>query len=178
MTLRAEGPAGEDGAERMNLEAVNKPYITSLAAEQARIRFGKYRGRSFRWLILRRPEYAGWLVREQDSLIGPALKDLPHLEEAIFDFDDAPIVETCNAYGCSKPAVWCTAFQGNPSIVEFTCSDHEPAIAWSCSWGICSYTAALAYAEGSCGGNSRAYRKIILRIAEAKVIPLPRDPRP
>ncbi len=142
------------------------------------ISFGKYRGRSFWWLILRRPEYAAWMLREQDDLVGPALKDLPHLEETILDFDDAPIVETCNAYGCSKPAVRCTAFEGVPSIVDFNCSDHEPAIAWSRSWGICNYRAALAYSEESCGGDRRVYREIIARIAEAKGIPLPKEPRP
>ena len=52
------------------------------------------------------------------------------------------------------------------------------SLAKGISRGICNYRAALAYSEESCGGDRRVYRKIIARIAEAKGIPLPKEPRP
>ena len=127
--------------------------------------------------ILRRPEYAAWLLRERESLVGPALKDVPHLEEEILDFDDEPIVEICNEPGCSKRAVRVTAREDYPSGTEFTCALHEPTFSWCSQWGLSGYRSALSYAEISCDGCSGAYQTIIARIAEAKGIPLPREPR-
>ncbi len=178
MTDKGSGSAGQDGAEELNLIAVNYPHITSLAAEQARISFGKYRSRSFRWLILRRPEYAAWMLREQDDLVGPALKDLPHLEETILDFDDQLIVEICNEPGCSKRAVRVTACEGYPSGTEFTCALHEPTFSWCSQWGLSGYRSALCYAEISCDGRSGAYQTIIEQIARAKGFQLPEETQP
>jgi len=177
MTDKGSGSAGQDGAEELNAITVNNPDITSHPAEQARISFGKYRGRSFWWLLLRRPRYTGWLLRERDALNGPARAASHRLEDLILEFDDAPIVEICNRSGCSNRAVRVTACEGYLSGTEFNCALHEPSFSWYSQWGISGYRSALCYAEISLDGCSEAYQTIIARIAEAKGIPLPREPR-
>ena len=155
MTDKGNGPACPDGV----------------------ISFGKFRGRSVWWLLLRRPRYTGWLLRERDALDGPARAASHRLEDLILDFDDEPIVEICNEPGCSKRAVRVTAREGFPSGTEFTCALHEPTFPRCSQWGLSGYRSALFYAEISCDGCRGAYQTIIARIAKAKGIPLPMEPR-
>ena len=168
MTPRTESPAGQGGAREINANPVNTSNITRRTPKQDRLRFGQCQGRTFWWLILRRPECVARLLRTE--LTGPALEVL---EEAILAFDDARILEKCGWNGCVNQAARCTAYKGlPPNVVDLECSDHT-AMTFGNGRPIDSYRAALAYAKECGGGTTWAYREIITRLAEAKGIPLP-----
>jgi hypothetical protein len=137
------------------------------------ITFGKYRGKSVEWLVLKAPDYLKWILEQPDSTCNLASVKTEALR-LISLFDAKQITKPCLGSNCSKAAIQFTAYQGNPYLIYAwcdTCDPYQQGASPGKLTFIKTYRDALNYVKRDGGGRSSDYKGAIKKIAMAKGLP-------
>ncbi len=170
MTLRTDGPAGQDGAKASNLTTVNSQSSASSPDPQASlVTFGRHRDKSVFEVVLKHPDYVAWLL-SRPTLYGPAQKLRTQIECLIEDFDDKPFTAKCAGRSCSNSATYGMAYVGCSGLSFWcdNCDPHQLGAAPGRLYSIWSYENALKFVEWHCAGRRQDYEEIIKQLARAK----------
>lgn len=137
------------------------------------IPFGKYRGKSVEWLVLKAPDYLKWVL-EQAAPTGPLAAVKSQALRLISLFDAKPILKPCSGSNCSKTAIRFSAYQGVPFGMYAWCETCDSYRLGAAPWkltDIKTYSDALKFVRQHCDGRGPEYRAAIDTIARAKGFP-------
>ncbi len=137
------------------------------------VNFGKHKGKSVEWIVLKEPDYIKWVLDQPDPN-GNLETIMTEALSLILVFDAKPIVKACHGSNCNKPAVRFTAYEGNSSSIFTWCEACDPYQTGAVHGKLrilSTYDDALHHAEFSCDGHRSDYKTIIKEIAIAKGLP-------
>ncbi len=137
------------------------------------IPFGKYRGKSVEWLVLKRPDYVKWIL-DQPAPTWPLAGVKSEALRLISRFDAKPIVKPCSGSNCSKTAIRFTAYEGDWYYPNAWCETCYPYRDFPASLGptdIETYKDVLKFVRQRYDVRDGDYRAAIDTIASAKGFP-------
>ena len=136
------------------------------------VTFGKHKGSSVEFLVLKQADYVTWLLEQTDAY-GALQRVRKHAKGLILSFDAKRVLKKC--YGrCDKVATYCTVYSDNvlqPYWWCDTCDPYQSGASRGKLHPIRAYEDALGHASLYCRGRRDDYRELILEIARAKGLP-------
>ncbi len=137
------------------------------------IPIGKHSGKSVEWLVLNRPDYVKWVLKEP-TRPGSGLASVKAESLRLISLvDEKPIIKPC--HNCSNTATRFTGYQENSYTFYAWCETCDPyrlsgAVEWKLTV-IRTYKDVLNFIERRCDGRRGEYRLAINTIAMAKGFP-------
>jgi hypothetical protein len=133
------------------------------------ITFGKHQGKSPQLLLLKYPDYALWMLREERAT-GNFASVQTELRRLIRLFDDKPILVPCLGADCENIATRGTVYWGGAHF-SWWCDDCDP-----CQLGasrgklsiVQSFAHVIHHVGTNCKGEKPILRALIRRLAQAK----------
>jgi hypothetical protein len=123
------------------------------------INFGKHRGKSVEWLVLKAPDYLKWIL-EQSAPTGNLASVKAEALRLVLLFDGKQITKECCGSNCRNTAIQFTAYVGNPSLIYAWCDTCDPYQLGATRWKlrfIKTYEEALNYVKRDCDGRRSDY---------------------
>src|SRR5262249_945153 len=118
------------------------------------ILFGKHRGKTVEYLVLREPDYVQWMLKQQEPT-GPLARAVQEARRLIAAFDAKPVARGCCGTGCGKPATRCSLHVVNFRSLWW-CDDCEPlpgGVPGGKLWVVKSYFDVVTYVQAFCHGR-------------------------
>ena len=135
--------------------------------------FGKHSGKSVEMLLLKEPQYLGWMLTQKDAR-GVLKQAQDHARKKIAEFNGKPFTKKCGGHLCSEVATRCTVYLNNVTDPRWWCEDCNPYQAGANAGKLQSlktYSDAYQHVGIYCSGRVSDYRAIILAMAKAKGLP-------
>lgn len=137
------------------------------------VTFGKHKGKSVGYLLLKEPDYLKWLL-EQPKSEGAMAKVKAEAIRLISIFNSKPFIRKCEGKNCQAPVSKYTTYRGSTSSISYWCDSCDPYQLGAMKGKLSehsTYNEAIRHIELTCGATKDGYKSIIRELALSKGLP-------